>query len=137
VPGPGVETRIFHVLNGAHARTMLPVEDLERARAFYREKLGVEPAQDNPGGLLYRLADGAEFLLYPSGYRPGGHTQVNLTVDDFDATVAALRSRGVVFQDYDLPGLKTIDGVALAGPHKSAWFKDSEGNLFEVMGRTR
>jgi catechol 2,3-dioxygenase-like lactoylglutathione lyase family enzyme len=125
------------MLNGAHLRTMLPVEDLERARAFYREKLGMEPAQENPGGLLYKTESGAEFLLYPSRYRPGGHTQANITVDDVDATVADLKERGVVFEDYDLPDLKTIDSVATAGPHKSAWFKDSEGNLFEVMGDTR
>lgn len=124
-------------LNSAHIRTMLPVEDLARARSFYRDKLGMEAAQDNPGGLLYQLESGAEFLLYPSSYRPGGHTQANITVEDVDATVADLRSRGVVFEDYDLPGLKTTDGVAVAGPHRSAWFKDSEGNLFEVMGETR
>jgi len=117
------------MLKEAHVYTALPVEDIHRARAFYSEKLGLEPAEDNPGGLLYRLEGGGEFLLYHSGYRPGGHTQANSNVRD----VAALKSRGVAFEDYDAPGLRTEEGVATTGPHRSAWFKDSEGNLIGLM----
>jgi catechol 2,3-dioxygenase-like lactoylglutathione lyase family enzyme len=113
--------------------TALPVSDLERARAFYSEKLGLEVADENPGGLLYRLDGGGEFLLYPSGNRPGGHTQANINVDDVATLVTQLRSRGVVFEEYDWPGLKTVDGIATTGPHQSAWFKDSEGNLIGLM----
>ncbi|HEY8740630.1 MAG TPA: VOC family protein [Candidatus Dormibacteraeota bacterium] len=121
------------MLNQGHMHTALPVEDLARARAFYSEKLGLEPAADNPGGLLYRLDDGSEFLLYPSGHRPGGHTQAHINVRDVPALVAQLRERGVVFEEYDLPGLKTVNGLASGGPHHSAWFKDSEGNLIGLM----
>ncbi|MFN2466046.1 MAG: VOC family protein [Candidatus Dormibacteria bacterium] len=121
------------MLKSGHMHTALPVEDLDRARAFYSQKLGLEPAADNPGGLLYRLDDGAEFLLYPSGYRPGGHTQAHIVVDDVRAAVAELRGRGVVFIEYDLPGLTTVDGVVEAGPHVNAWFKDSEGNLLGLI----
>ena len=120
-------------LEQGHVYTALPVEDLARARAFYEEKLGLKPAEDNPGGLLYRLEGGGEFLLYPSGNRPGGHTQANISVGDVTALVGELRSRGVVFEEYDLPGLKTADGIATAGPHHSAWFKDSEGNIIGLM----
>jgi len=120
-------------LNAGHMHTALPVLDLGRARAFYSEKLGLEPADENPGGLLYRLDGGGEFLLYPSGNRPGGHTQANINVDDVAALVARLKSRGVVFEEYDWPGLKTVDGIATTGPHRSAWFKDSEGNLIGLM----
>jgi catechol 2,3-dioxygenase-like lactoylglutathione lyase family enzyme len=120
-------------LTSGHVYTALPVEDLTRARAFYSDKLGLEPAQDNPGGLLYRLAGGGEFLLYPSGNRPGGHTQANINVRDVPALVAELKGRGVVFEEYDWPSLRTVDGIATTGPHQSAWFKDSEGNLIGLM----
>ena len=120
-------------LNAGHVQTALPVSDIDRARAFYSEKLGLEPADENPGGLLYRLVGGGEFLLYPSGNRPGGHTQANINVGDVTSLVADLKSRGVVFEEYDWPGLKTESGIAIAGPHTSAWFKDSEGNLIGLM----
>jgi catechol 2,3-dioxygenase-like lactoylglutathione lyase family enzyme len=121
------------VISDGHVHAALPVSDLSRARAFYSEKLGLEPAADNPGGLLYRLDGGGEFLLYPSGHQPGGHTQVNITVRDVVTLVAELKGRGVVFEDYNMPGLSTTDGVAVSGPHTSAWFKDSEGNLIGLM----
>ena len=121
------------MLNQAHVYTALPVEDIDRARAFYEQKLGLTPAQENPGGLMYRLEGGGEFLLYPSGNRPGGHTQANINVRDVAELVDQLRSRGVVFEEYDWPGLKTVDGIATTGPHTSAWFKDSEGNLIGLM----
>jgi catechol 2,3-dioxygenase-like lactoylglutathione lyase family enzyme len=121
------------VLSEGHMHTALPVQDIARARAFYSEKLGLEPTAENPGGLLYRLDDGAEFLLYPSGYRPGGHTQANISVPDVRALVAELRARGLAFEDYDLLGLKTVDGVAVSGTHVNAWFKDSEGNLIGLI----
>jgi catechol 2,3-dioxygenase-like lactoylglutathione lyase family enzyme len=125
------------VLNNGHMHTALPVQDVARARAFYADKLGLEPAAENPGGLLYRLDDGAEFLLYPSSYRPGGHTQANISVPDVRTLVAELRARGLVFEDYDLPGLTTVDGVAASGTHVNAWFKDSEGNLIGLIETRR
>jgi catechol 2,3-dioxygenase-like lactoylglutathione lyase family enzyme len=115
----------------------LPARDLERARAWYAEKLGLEPVEERPGGLRYELA-GAEFALYSSGGRSdGSFTQLAFTVDDLAATVASLRDRGVVFEEYDGPGLRTEDGVAdIRGNYPSkgtgeraAWFRDSEGNL--------
>ena len=117
------------MLNSGHAHVALPVEDLARARAFYRDQLGLEAAQDNPGGLLYRLAGGGEFLLYQSAHRPGGHTQMNINIPDVRAAVAEMKARGVAFEDYDY----TVDGVVQTGPHVSAWFKDSEGNLIGLM----
>jgi predicted enzyme related to lactoylglutathione lyase len=75
----------------------------------------------------------AGFLLFPSGGRPSGqHTQLALFVDDIAATVAQLKGRGVEFQDYDFPGLKTTGGIADLGYEKSAWFHDSEGNLLAL-----
>jgi catechol 2,3-dioxygenase-like lactoylglutathione lyase family enzyme len=129
------------LLNHSHVATRLPVQDLERARLFYSEKLGLEPAEERPGGLLYRCASGSFALFISSGASSGDFTQMAFEVGDLKATVAALRARGVSFEEYDLPGLTTVDGIAeVAGNYPSkggggelaAWFKDSEGNLLGI-----
>ena len=117
------------MLKAGYAYTALPVEDLARARAFYRDQLGLEPAQVNPGGVMYHLDGGGDFLLYESTFRPGGHTQLQINVTDVRAEVADLRIRGVQFEDYDY----TEDGISQSAHHVSAWFKDSEGNLIGLM----
>jgi len=125
------------MLENGHVATRLPVQDMARARAFYADKLGLEPVEERPGGLLYRCASG-EFALFESaGSSPGTFTQMGWTVDDVVATVAELRSRGVVFEQVNVPGLTTVDDIAeVAGNYpsrgsgeKAAWFRDSEGNM--------
>jgi predicted enzyme related to lactoylglutathione lyase len=125
------------MLGNAKAATRLPAQDLERARAFYSEKLGLEPTEERPGGLRYRLA-GGEFAIFESAGAPSGeHTQMGFEVEDIDAAVAELRQRGVVFEEYDIPGLTTVGGIAdIEGNYPSkgtgergAWFRDSEGNM--------
>ncbi len=126
------------MLQNARVATRLPTQDLDRARRFYAEKLGLEPADERPGGLLYRFANG-EFALYTSaGTAPGTFTQLAFEVDDLEAVVAELKQRGVVFEDVDVPGLETTDSIAeVQGNYPSkgstgeraAWFRDSEGNL--------
>jgi catechol 2,3-dioxygenase-like lactoylglutathione lyase family enzyme len=128
-------------LRGATVATRLPVRDLDRARRFYADKLGLEPAEERPGGLLYRLGE-SEFALFTSqGGADGSFTQMGFTVADVDATVRALRERGVVFEEYDLPGLTTDDAIAeVEGNYPSkggrgeraAWFRDSEGNMLGI-----
>jgi catechol 2,3-dioxygenase-like lactoylglutathione lyase family enzyme len=128
-------------LRDSRVSTRLPAQDLDRARAFYAECLGLEPVDERPGGLLYRVQSG-EFALFQSTGRPSGeHTQIGFEVDDLDATVAELRARGVVFEEVDVPGLRTRDGIAEiegnypskgAGADRGAWFRDSEGNLIGV-----
>jgi catechol 2,3-dioxygenase-like lactoylglutathione lyase family enzyme len=125
------------MLADSEVAARLPVKDLARARRFYSEKLGLEPAEERPGGLLYRCGSGSFALFESAGAAAGTHTQMAWEVADIDATVAALRSRGVVFEEYDLPGLKTVNGIAdIEGNYPSkgtgergAWFRDSEGNL--------
>ena len=117
------------------------VQDLQRAKAFYAEKLGLEPSEERPGGLLYRCGEG-EFVLFESGDAASGeHTQMSWEVKDIEATVEWLRARGVVFEGYDLPGLRTVNGIAeVAGNYpskggvgeKGAWFRDSEGDLLGI-----
>jgi catechol 2,3-dioxygenase-like lactoylglutathione lyase family enzyme len=129
------------MLDKARVATRLPTQDLNRARRFYADKLGLEPSEERPGGLLYRVA-GGEFALYDSaGSSPGTFTQMGFEVDDFEAVAAELKRLGVMFEDVDIPGLETTDGVAeVEGNYPSkggkgeraAWFRDSEGNLLGV-----
>jgi catechol 2,3-dioxygenase-like lactoylglutathione lyase family enzyme len=128
------------MLEHSDVATRLPVQDLKRARSFYAEKLGLEPIDERPGGLLYRCGRGSFALFLSAGAAAGTHTQMGWEVADIETTVAALRLRGVVFEEYDLPGLKTVNGIAqIAGNYpskgtgeKGAWFKDSEGNLVGI-----
>jgi catechol 2,3-dioxygenase-like lactoylglutathione lyase family enzyme len=128
------------MLANARVAARIPVQSLERARAFYSERLGLEPSEERDGGLLYRAASG-EFALFESaGSSPGTFTQMAWEVDDIEATVAKLQARGVVFEEVDLPGLKTVSGIAaITGNYPSkgtgeraAWFRDSEGNMLGI-----
>jgi catechol 2,3-dioxygenase-like lactoylglutathione lyase family enzyme len=111
----------------------LPAADLERARRFYAEKLGLMPESEWADGLFYRCGANTTFLVFPSqGQALGAHTQMAWITNDIEAEVAALKARGVVFEEYDTPNLKTVNSVARLAQGKGAWFKDSEGNLLAV-----
>ncbi|MBW8711209.1 MAG: VOC family protein [Mycobacterium sp.] len=128
------------MLESGHTAARLPVQDMERARAFYSEKLGLEPVEERPGGLLYRCASGEFALFQSAGVSPGTFTQMGWTVDDVVATVTELRRRGVIFEQVNLPGLRTVDDIAeISGNYPSrgsgeraAWFRDSEGNMLGI-----
>ncbi|NUO45329.1 MAG: VOC family protein [Streptomyces sp.] len=130
-----------NILARGRVATRLPAQDLERARRFYSEVLGLEPVDERPGGLLYRCG-GTEFALFRSaGAASGTFTQMGWEVDDLDGVVARLRQRGVTFEEVDVPGLRTKDGIADidgnypskgARGERAAWFRDSEGNLLGV-----
>lgn len=110
----------------------IPAADVERAKAWYEEKLGLTPSQEMPDGAMYRCGDGTVFLLYQTTFPTGEHTIAGWRVSDLDKEMAEMRNRGVTFEDYDLPGLKTVDGVAEVGPMRNAWFRDSEDNILTV-----
>ncbi len=123
----------MELLKTATPKAALPVEDLLRAKAFYEEKLGLTPSREVAGALFYEGSGNSGFLLFPTGGSPSGqHTQMAWFVTDIAATVLELQRRGVRFEEYDFPGLKTIDGIADLGYEKSAWFRDSEGNLLAL-----
>lgn len=113
----------------------LPAVDLDRARRFYADKVGLEPTREGPEGLWYELAEGTGFLLFPSPVSErAGHTQAGIVVTDIDSVLADLRGRGVVFEEYDSPGFKTEGGIFQdPGGGRSAWFKDSEGNMLAIV----
>jgi catechol 2,3-dioxygenase-like lactoylglutathione lyase family enzyme len=118
-------------LNAVHPT--LPAADLDRAKKFYREKLGLLPSIEGSGGVFYEIGP-TRFLVFPSrGRASGEHTQMGFDVDDMESAVADLKSRGVVFEEYDSPGLKTVGSVSTTGAIKAAWFKDSEGNLLVLL----
>jgi catechol 2,3-dioxygenase-like lactoylglutathione lyase family enzyme len=109
---------------------MLPVIDLERAREFNEHRLGLEPLGSRPDGKFIYRCGGTEIALFP---RPGGtkseHTALSFRVADIEACIRQLQARGIVFEDYDFPGLKTVGHVCVLGAEKAAWFKDPEGNI--------
>jgi catechol 2,3-dioxygenase-like lactoylglutathione lyase family enzyme len=128
------------MLKESSVATRLPARDLNRARKFYSDKLGLEPIEQRAGSLRYRSGNTFFVLFESAGEASGSHTQMGWEVEDIEATVAALKARGVVFEEYDLPGLKTVNGIAeIAGNYpskgvgeKGSWFKDSEGNLLGI-----
>jgi len=112
----------------------LPAADLERAKRFYAEKLGLTPESEGAGGLWYRCGKDSRFSVFPSqGEASGTHTQAIWLVEDVESEVVALKARGVVFEEYDLPSLSTVNSIATVGPGKGAWFQDSEGNLLSLV----
>ena len=112
----------------------LPVKDLPRARQFYEKQLGFAPKSELGGGVLYEFARGTACFMYPT---PNAGTsrasQAFWQVEDVEREVADLRGRGVVFEEYNYPGLKTVNGIATAGGAKSAWFKDPDGNILALI----
>jgi predicted enzyme related to lactoylglutathione lyase len=122
------------MLEGATVHTTLPAIDLERATKFYTEKVGATAKEASAAGAFFAIGD-ATFSLYPTpNPNRGGHTQMGIRVPDVKAAVAELRSRGVEFEEYDFPGLKTVDGIAdFGGGSSGAWFKDTEGNIVGVV----
>ena len=112
----------------------IPVSDVARARQFYEEKIGLRPAREVAGGVAYEFANGTACFMYPT---PNAGTsrasQAFWQVEDVEKEVAELKARGVTFEEYDMPGLKTRNGIATGGGAKSAWFKDSEGNIMAII----
>jgi catechol 2,3-dioxygenase-like lactoylglutathione lyase family enzyme len=119
-------------LSDAAVHTALPAADLERAKTFFREKLGLAPIPETEGTALYRVRDGQLALFATRGRPSGDHTQIGWTVTDIEATVAELRDRGVQFDEYDDPGFKTVNGIVSFGSTHFAWFRDSEGNVHNL-----
>ena len=119
------------MLNDSKVTANIPAADLQRARSFYAETLGLRPAQEHPGGLIYTTNGGTSFFLYETAYAgQAGHTIAQIHVADVAKEVEELKARGVTFEHFDLPGM-TWEGDIATDPEmgSAAWFKDSEGNI--------
>jgi catechol 2,3-dioxygenase-like lactoylglutathione lyase family enzyme len=124
------------MLKNAAIVPYIPVSDVPRARKFYEGTLGLQPKEEYAGGVIYQCGMGSWAFLYPT---PNAGTskasQAFWTVQDVEAEVADLKARGVVFEEYDMPGMKTVNGIATAGGAKTAWFKDPDGNILAISQR--
>jgi catechol 2,3-dioxygenase-like lactoylglutathione lyase family enzyme len=122
------------MLKNAPIVPYIPAANVARARRFYEEKVGLVPREEVAGGVVYECGKHSWVFLYPS--RGAGTSQASQAfwqVDDVEAEVAELRAKGIVFEEYDMPGMKTVNGIATAGGNKAAWFKDTEGNILALI----
>lgn len=120
------------MLTEAHA--MLPASDLKRFRSYYHDKLGMDPAEEMEGGevLVYHTGNSAFEVYETPNAGSAKNTQMIWQTDDLDAEMNRLRGAGVEFLDFEIPGLKTENGVAMNDETKTAWFNDSEGNILAI-----
>ncbi len=123
------------MLKDAPIRAYIPVSDVSRARKFYEQIVGLKPKLEYAGGVIYECG-GAEVFLYPtSNAGTSRASQAFWQVDDVEAEVAELKARGVKFEEYDMPGAPMKNSIATGGGAKTAWFKDTEGNILAVSQR--
>ena len=118
----------------ATTHAVIAVKDLDQAKEFYSGRLGLTASDERRGGIRYETQGGSWFLVYQSAFAGTARsTCMRFEVEDIESTVRQLRDRGIAFEEYDLPGIKTIDGIA---KHESgargAWFKDPEGNILQI-----
>lgn len=114
------------------AHATLPVSDMERAKTWYREKLGLTPKEEDPGGAYFETG-GSTWALFPSPYAgTAKNTQIEWSVPDVRAEVAELKKRGVTFDKFDMEGVEWDGDIAKMGPFIGCWFKDSEGNTLAM-----
>ena len=122
------------MLQKAPMYAYIPAKDLARARQFYEQKVGLTPKEEVAGGVVYEFAGNTACFLYPT---PNAGTsrasQAFWDVEDLEREMAELKSRGVTFEEYDLPGMKTENGTFTGGGARAAWFKDSEGNIMALI----
>jgi predicted enzyme related to lactoylglutathione lyase len=112
--------------------------DIERAKTWYQEKLGLSPRKELMGSLWYEFAPGTWLLVYQTGSAgTAKNTQAGWTVKNIESVMERLRGKGIGFEDYDFGAMKTVNGLLdVPGVGKSAWFQDSEGNTFELSEPT-
>ena len=110
----------------------IPATDIDRAKRFYSDRLGMKVTRETPGGVEFESGS-TRFLVFPTGSPRGEHTLASWLVDDIEREVAELRKKGIVFEEYHFPGLETVHGIAIIeGQERAAWFKDSEGNILAL-----
>lgn len=121
-------------LGNAPIMPVLPAEDIERARKFYTEQIGLTLTGENKerGELYFQAGGGTKLLVYKRKRTTAEHTVAGFLVDNVEKAVEELRVKGVKFEDYDFPGLKTVNSIATFDNEKAAWFTDPEGNIVAI-----
>jgi predicted enzyme related to lactoylglutathione lyase len=123
------------MLSTAPIRAYIPASNVGRARKFYEELVGLKPREVYAGGVIYECG-GTEVFLYPTvNAGTSKASQAFWQVDDVEAEVAQLKGRGVVFEEYDMPGVTMRNSIAVGGGAKTSWFKDTEGNILAISQR--
>jgi catechol 2,3-dioxygenase-like lactoylglutathione lyase family enzyme len=117
------------------AHTILPAADLDRFRGYYHDTLGLDPSEEHDGMLVYGTGPAAFEVYETENVGTAKNTQMVGTTDDLDAEMTRMRSAGVVFEEFEIPGMQTHDGVVETAEMRSAWFRDSEGNILCVTER--
>ena len=120
-------------LTTAPAYAVLPAEDLNRGLVFYRDVLGLEISDVSDSEFFIHAGSGTKVLVYKRARTSAEHTVLTFPVEDLRKTVDEIRGRGVNFEDYDMPGLVTHDGIAEYEGGYGAWFTDTEGNIINIM----
>ena len=130
------------MLSNSPIRPTIPVADLNRAQRFYETTLGLKPVQDNnnettPGITVFECGNSTLIELYQRGPSKADHTVATFEVSNIEEEVNVLRGKGVNFEEYDMPEIKTQNGIATQSSVKAAWFKDSEGNILCIHQRMK
>jgi predicted enzyme related to lactoylglutathione lyase len=120
------------MLKDATIHVYLPARDVARARKFYEQVIGLTPKQEFAGGVFYECGGAVAFLYPTPNAGTSAASQAFWQVADVEAEVADLKARGVRFEEYDMPGMPMINSIVTAGGAKTAWFKDTEGNILAV-----
>lgn len=124
------------MLSDATVQPMLPVKDLEAAKKFYEEALGLKKVDEQPGTAVTYQSGDSTLSVYSSEFAGTNQGTAALwEVNDLEGTVEELKAKGVIFEQYDLPGLTWEGGIHRAGDFKVAWFKDPAGNILSVQNR--
>jgi catechol 2,3-dioxygenase-like lactoylglutathione lyase family enzyme len=125
------------MLSNALVYPTLPAVNLQRARKFYEQTLGLRMVmEDQSPGMMFQAGQNCMLYVYQRSATKADHTVADFVVDNLESEMNNLRSKGIKFEDYDLPYLKTVNGIATQGDMKTAWFKDTEGNILGLTQMT-
>jgi len=124
------------MLKNSEIIATVAVKDIDAARRFYAEVLGLEALPEQMGEVIQFRSGNTKLIVYRSQYAGTNQaTGANFAVDDVDATVAALAAKGVRFEHYDIPGAQRVGDVHVMGEFHTAWFKDPDGNILSIVPR--
>ncbi len=121
------------MLSNAALHPTIPAVDIKRAREFYEKKLGLRVLKTDPSpGITFEAGEGTTLYVFQREPTKADHTVVSFKVEDVEAQVSELKDKGIVFEDVEIPGMETVNGITTMGDIKAAWFKDTEGNVLAV-----